>query len=146
MIPFPPVVEHEHEGAFITKHPRDELAPHALSLPWIIGLTSDEGAMKSAPFAESPELMLELNGNWDKAWPLMLYYDHHPRERQRQITKAITEFYFNNERMVKAATVQNYTNVRHCPYGCSSVVVDCSNDHFDSFLPGSDRWMVLARH
>jgi hypothetical protein len=48
MIPFPPVVEPDLPGAFITKHPRDEVAPHALGIPWLTGITSDEGAMKSA--------------------------------------------------------------------------------------------------
>lgn len=111
MIPFPPVVEHEHPGAYITKHPRDELAPHGLSLPWIVGLTSDEGTMKSAAFAASSELMQDLNGNWDKAWPLMLYYDHHPLGKQKEITRAITEFYFNGRKEVDEGNLQNYTNV-----------------------------------
>lgn len=111
MIPFPPVVEHIHAGAYITKHPRKEVAPHALSLPWIVGLTSDEGAMKSAAFAVTPELMQSLNENWDKAWPVMLYYDHLSGERQAEITKGITEFYFNGRREVDAGNLQNYTNV-----------------------------------
>lgn len=48
MIPFPPVVEPDLPGAFITKHPRDEYEPHAMGLPWMTGLTMDEGALKSA--------------------------------------------------------------------------------------------------
>lgn len=48
MIPFPPVVEPDLPGAFITQHPRDVYEPHAISIPWLAGLTSDEGAMKSA--------------------------------------------------------------------------------------------------
>lgn len=48
MIPFPPVVEPDLPGAFITQHPRDVYEPHAISIPWMTGLTSDEGAMKSA--------------------------------------------------------------------------------------------------
>ena len=111
MIPFPPVVEHPHPGAFITRHPRDEVAPHGLSLPWIVGLTSDEGSMKSAVFAATPELMADLTANWDKAWPVMLYYDHLPASRQEEITKAITTFYFGGQRQVTERTVQNFTNV-----------------------------------
>lgn len=113
MIPFPPVVEHEHPGAFITKHPRDEVAPHALSLPWIIGLTSDEGSMKSAAFAVSSELMKDLNENWEKAWPLMLYYDHQPEEKRKEITDEISRFYFNGKREMNPELVQNYTNVSY---------------------------------
>lgn len=48
MIPFPPVVEPNVAGAFITKHPRDVSDPHSLGLPWMTGLTLDEGALKSA--------------------------------------------------------------------------------------------------
>lgn len=48
MIPFPPVVEPDLPGAFITKHPRDVKEPHGISIPWMTGLTSDEGVMKSA--------------------------------------------------------------------------------------------------
>lgn len=48
MIPFPPVVEPDLPGAFITKHPRNVIKPHGTSIPWLAGLTSDEGAMKSA--------------------------------------------------------------------------------------------------
>lgn len=48
MIPFPPVVEPNLPGAFISEHPRDVKTPHAISIPWMGGLTADEGAMKSA--------------------------------------------------------------------------------------------------
>lgn len=48
MIPFPPVVEPDLPGAFITQHPRDVYEPHSISIPWMTGLTSEEGAMKSA--------------------------------------------------------------------------------------------------
>lgn len=48
MIPFPPVVEPDLPGAFMTKHPRDEVQPHALYVPFMTGLTHDEGSMKSA--------------------------------------------------------------------------------------------------
>lgn len=48
MIPFPPVVEPEHPGAFITKHPREGHDENSLNIPLMTGLTFDEGAMKSA--------------------------------------------------------------------------------------------------
>lgn len=48
MIPFPPVVEPDLPGAFITEHPKDVAEPHGLSIPWMTGLTSDEGVIKSA--------------------------------------------------------------------------------------------------
>lgn len=48
MIPFPPVVEPNHPGAFITKHPREGHDENSLMIPLMTGLTFDEGAMKSA--------------------------------------------------------------------------------------------------
>lgn len=48
MIPFPPVVEPDIPGAFITKHPRDDHGENSLKIPFMTGLTYDEGAMKSA--------------------------------------------------------------------------------------------------
>lgn len=48
MIPFPPVVEPDIPGAYITKHPRDGHDENALQIPFLTGLTFDEGAMKSA--------------------------------------------------------------------------------------------------
>lgn len=48
MIPFPPVVEPNHPGAFITKHPRGGHDENSLKIPFMTGLTFDEGAMKSA--------------------------------------------------------------------------------------------------
>lgn len=48
MVPFPPVIEPNLPGAYMTKHPREIVEPHSLSIPFMTGLTLDEGAMKSA--------------------------------------------------------------------------------------------------
>lgn len=48
MIPFPPVVEPNLPGAFITKHPREDHDDSSLKIPLMTGVTFDEGAMKSA--------------------------------------------------------------------------------------------------
>jgi hypothetical protein len=49
MIPFPPVIEKSTvKDAFITEEPRYKQDPHALEVPWMTGITSEEGAMKSA--------------------------------------------------------------------------------------------------
>lgn len=111
MIPFPPVVEFNHPGAFITKHPRDEHEPWGLSLPWITGLTKDEGAMKSAPIINMKNLTDDFNKNWEQALPIALNYDHHKcPEKRQQITESISKYYFNNEKLHEK-TRQNLTNV-----------------------------------
>lgn len=48
MIPFPPVVEPDLPGAFISRNPRDGHDENSLQIPFMTGLTYDEGAMKSA--------------------------------------------------------------------------------------------------
>ncbi|XP_041788891.1 juvenile hormone esterase [Anopheles merus] len=110
MIPFPPVIEPDIPGAFITKHPRDEYEPHAIELPWMTGLTFDEGALKSASLINVPELRKSLNDHWERALPISLYYDHHEPEMQRQITQKINSFYFKNQKLV-TATERNLTNL-----------------------------------
>ncbi|XP_053697726.1 juvenile hormone esterase [Sabethes cyaneus] len=111
MIPFPPVVEPDLPGAFITKHPRDEYEPHGLTLPWMTGLTMDEGALKTASLINLPELRASLNEQWDRALPISLNYDHHEEPgRQQEITAAINRFYFNDRQLVKE-TEQNLTNL-----------------------------------
>lgn len=47
MVAFTPVVEPNLPGAFITKHPRDTLAENSEKLPFLTGLTYDEGLIKS---------------------------------------------------------------------------------------------------
>lgn len=111
MIPFPPVVEPDLPGAFISVHPRDVTDPHGLSITWMAGLTSDEGAMKSAPLINLKELTNDLNINWDHALETSLYYDHHDYNTKQKITSRINEFYFKN-RKLEPATHQNLTNVR----------------------------------
>lgn len=48
MVPFPPVVEPDLPGAFITKHPREGHDEDSLKIPLMTGLSYDEGIMKSA--------------------------------------------------------------------------------------------------
>lgn len=134
MIPFPPVVEHEHPRAFITKHPRDDLAPHGRTLPWIVGITTDEGTMKSAVFDAHPELMEDLNTNWDKAWPIMLYYDHHPVDVQKKITRAITDFYFQKKRLVDRENLQNYTNVSASLLHFGALLLNLCTRHMEEYI------------
>ncbi|XP_053670190.1 juvenile hormone esterase [Anopheles nili] len=110
MIPFPPVVEPDIPGSFITKHPRHELEPHAIGLPWMTGLTLDEGALKSASLINVPNLRRSINENWDHALPISLYYDHHKLSRQREITQLINDFYFNNQKLTQQ-TEKNLTNL-----------------------------------
>lgn len=49
MIPFKPVIEHEHPDAFLSKHPRRAIEDGDLAqIPWVTGITSSEGALRVA--------------------------------------------------------------------------------------------------
>lgn len=110
MVPFPPVVESEHEGAFLTENPRFKSNMHGATVPWLTGVTSEEGAMKSAPLIYNFELTSDLLKNWDRALPISLYYDHHGAEKQEHFTRRINEFYFKNQKLT-SNTQQNFTNL-----------------------------------
>lgn len=112
MIPFPPVVEPDLPGAFISVHPRDVKQPHGLSIKWMAGLTSDEGAMKSAPLINLKELTNDININWEHALETSLYYDHHDNKTKEKMTNRISEVYFKNWKLTPE-TQQNLTNVRY---------------------------------
>lgn len=47
MIPFGPVIEPEHPGAFLMEDPLISLREgRLLDIPWMTGVTSEEGALK----------------------------------------------------------------------------------------------------
>lgn len=49
MVPFRPVIEPEHPGAFLTEDPLISIREgRLLDIPWMTGITSDEGALKVA--------------------------------------------------------------------------------------------------
>lgn len=59
-----------------------------------------------------PEVTKDLLKNWDRALPISLYYNHLDEAKQELITKEITEFYFNNQKLTEG-TKKNLTNVRN---------------------------------
>jgi len=49
MIPFRPVIEPEHPGAFLIEDPLISVREgRLLDVPWMTGITSEEGAIKVA--------------------------------------------------------------------------------------------------
>lgn len=110
MVPFPPVVEPAHEGAFLIENPRYKSDMHGNDIAWMTGVTSEEGAMKSAPLINLSDRTVDLMKNWARALPISLYYDHHSRDIQQEITQKINEFYFKNQKLT-TSTQQNLTNL-----------------------------------
>lgn len=50
-----------------------------------------------AAYFNNKKLMSSLVREWERALPVIFYYDHLYEDQQKEITKAINEFYFNNE-------------------------------------------------
>lgn len=48
MVIFTPVVEPNLPGAFMTEHPRDGHNENSLKIPFMTGITYDEGLMKTS--------------------------------------------------------------------------------------------------
>ncbi|XP_055911613.1 venom carboxylesterase-6 [Eupeodes corollae] len=111
MIPFPPVVEPDSPDAFLTALPRTEKLPHGFKLPWMAGATSEEGALKTAGLLNIPGLLDEFKQKFYEVLPIILNYDHHSKDVQRQITDRIDKFYFNGLHDYEKKNHQNLTNL-----------------------------------
>ncbi|XP_017483494.1 PREDICTED: venom carboxylesterase-6-like [Rhagoletis zephyria] len=111
MVPFQPVVEPPHEGAFLTVWPRDVGLPHGFALPLMIGATSEEGLLKTAPLLNLPGLLDEYKQQFDTILPIELQYDHHPPEVREEITRKIEEFYFKEGHTYDKYNHQNLTDL-----------------------------------
>nr|AXB38858.1 juvenile hormone esterase [Sitodiplosis mosellana] len=95
MVAFSPVVEPDLPGAFITRHPRDGRTEKSLKIPFLTGVTYDEGLMKSLPIFNIPGLFDEFVRDLNFALSILFYYDHQDLSVQELITEQINEFYFS---------------------------------------------------
>lgn len=113
MIPFPLAVEPNHPGAFLTEYPRDidHSKLHSLSIPLMAGATSGEGAMRSAAYLNNPELLKAMKEKYKHILPIMLNYDHHDIDKQKEVTAAIDKFYFKNGHNYHMGDHNNFTDV-----------------------------------
>lgn len=91
MTPFKAVVEPDLPGAFLTKPVRSNANLH--SVPWMTGLTSDEGCLKSVWITTNNSRFLEFSAAFDAISPVTFYYDN--SANIDFITKSIREYYFN---------------------------------------------------
>ncbi|XP_017045883.1 venom carboxylesterase-6 [Drosophila ficusphila] len=111
MIPFPPVIEPEHEDAFLTVSPRQAPRPHGLQLPLLVGATAEEGLLKTAALLNLPQLLAEFKSQFEQVLPVVLNYDHHEDTVQQSITQRIEGFYFKAGHDYDKANHQNLTDL-----------------------------------
>ncbi|KAF5297062.1 hypothetical protein FQR65_LT10071 [Abscondita terminalis] len=90
LLSFKPVVEVDNKGAFLTEHPLSQLkANKHYAVPWILGFTTEEGAARVPSLLSSPQLMADLNENFNGIMSIIM------ENKQADFSKFKT-FYFGD--------------------------------------------------
>lgn len=110
MIPFPPVVEPDHPDAFLSEHPR-ETSLKSLAIPIMIGITTGEGLLTSAPILANGIMLEGFKEDKDRLLPMVFNYDHWDIQKQEKITRRIEEYYFKNGHDYDQINHHNFTDV-----------------------------------
>ncbi|KAK4880599.1 hypothetical protein RN001_008745 [Aquatica leii] len=107
---YKPVIEPYSQNAFLSEHPENIIKSRKMSqVPFMTGITKDDGAMKSSALFNSNHLVEELNLNFDQILPILLHYDN-VRFDTNEITSAIRQYYFNGSD-VNNDTKTEFTNL-----------------------------------
>ncbi|KAK9297565.1 hypothetical protein QLX08_008786 [Tetragonisca angustula] len=98
MIPFRPVIEPVHPGAFLTGEPTF-LTKHGrlLDIPWMTGVTSQEGALKAPGLygRRNGELVKKLDKDFSNIAPITLLFEETcPKGEMERVVSEIRKFYF----------------------------------------------------
>nr|AHJ81345.1 carboxylesterase [Locusta migratoria] len=106
LIPFRPAVEGEGEESFLPKHPL-ELKPHT-AVPWLIGVTHDEGCLFAAATIENKQILEDLKQDGRRLFPLSLSYEGAPQADF--ITNKLKDFYFSDGEISTSKLSEMYTD------------------------------------
>uniref|UniRef100_A0A1L8DJ66 Carboxylic ester hydrolase n=1 Tax=Nyssomyia neivai TaxID=330878 RepID=A0A1L8DJ66_9DIPT len=93
---FPPTVEYDRKDGFITDYPENIKENPSTKIPLMIGINKDEGVLQAASILGNKKYRDDLEVKWSQLLPLLLDYDYVEKEKQRNITDAITNFYFED--------------------------------------------------
>ncbi|XP_026322559.1 venom carboxylesterase-6-like isoform X2 [Hyposmocoma kahamanoa] len=107
LTPFKAVVEPDLSGAFLTKNPRHPTPP---SVPWLTGLTRDEGCVKSVWITSNTTRLKEFMAGFDTIAPVTFYYENSPYADV--ITKRIRNKYLKglSPEEIKSGILDIYTD------------------------------------
>ncbi|XP_043523966.1 venom carboxylesterase-6-like [Frieseomelitta varia] len=98
MIPFRPVIEPVQPGAFLTGEPAFLTKHgHLLDIPWMTGVTSQEGALKAPGLygRKNGELVKKLDKDFLNIAPITLLFEQTcPEGEMKRVTSEIRKFYF----------------------------------------------------
>ncbi|XP_067005845.2 esterase E4 [Anabrus simplex] len=122
-IPFRPVIEKavgDGEEAFIIADPMEFMINlgEKFHIPWMNGITSDDGALKAAVLYNYSSLLRDFNEEYDRVAPISLYWGMTSPNVQ-EVNRRTREFYFGDrpidENAVKGV-VDLYTDCEflHC--------------------------------
>ncbi|KAI7815485.1 carboxylesterase, partial [Rhyzopertha dominica] len=110
LIPFRPIVEPKVPGAFISQDPIEIIKSGQFSqIPWLTGINTEDGALRTVPIYSKPSLIQELNDDFDKIAPITLFYGR-TSEDVEYITKKVREYYFG-DRQIDNSTKDEVTKM-----------------------------------
>ncbi|XP_046744719.1 venom carboxylesterase-6-like [Diprion similis] len=106
--PFGPVVEKGgSEFTFIDKSPIEIInSGQVQDVPWITGITSEEGLYPAADFVASEKLLRDLNNDWESIAPHLLDFNYTvPKSEHSNVARLIKQHYLGT-RPIEKSTVK----------------------------------------
>ncbi|XP_076277825.1 carboxylic ester hydrolase-like [Lasioglossum baleicum] len=101
MIPFRPVVEPKHPGAFLTEDPAiSSRNGRMMDIPWMTGVTSEEGSIIAPGLyaRNNGALVKKLNDDFLNIAPITLLFGQScPTKEMKRVATEIREFYFRDK-------------------------------------------------
>ena len=86
--------------SFLPEEPIDLMTTGRFQhVPWVVGLTDDEGATRSAAFFDDPAGVVEFEENFDKFGPLMFGFHDGQAEAPKVMAKKVKDFYLGEKRL-----------------------------------------------
>ncbi|XP_053988697.1 carboxylic ester hydrolase-like isoform X2 [Hylaeus volcanicus] len=104
--PFGPVPERYGDEPFIDRTPVEIVSSGDVhDIPWITGVTSEEGLYPVAEFVAIPEALKTLEDNWDVLAPDFLDYNYTlPKEKHVEVARLIKKQYFGTKKIDETTT------------------------------------------
>ncbi|KZC14638.1 PREDICTED: esterase E4-like [Dufourea novaeangliae] len=125
IIPFRPVVEADHPGAFLTEDPAfSSKNGRLMDIPWMTGITSEEGALVVPGLytRQNGQLVKKLNNDFSNIAPMtLLFGESCPKDEIKRVASEIREFYFGKAPIDDAARfklIDMYSDawITHCAH------------------------------
>ncbi|XP_076627824.1 juvenile hormone esterase [Colletes latitarsis] len=104
--PFGPIPEKFGDEPFIDRLPVEIVSSGDVhDIPWITGVTSEEGLYPVAEFIAIPEALKTLEDNWDLLAPHFLDYNYTlPKEEHVEVARLIKNHYFGSKKIDETTT------------------------------------------